>query len=48
MSTLLPLVGTTLLTIIVVLGLFKAAGLKRLEDLIPAPKTNERDRLRKE
>ena len=48
MWTLLALIGTTLMTIVIVLGLFKAAGLKRLEDLVPAPKTDERDRLREE
>lgn len=36
-----------LMTIVVVLGLFKAAGLKRLEDLIPT-KTDDPDRLRQE
>jgi hypothetical protein len=47
MWALLALVGTLLMTIVIVLGLFKAAGLKRLEDLIPA-KTDDRDRLREE
>jgi hypothetical protein len=49
MWTLLALAGTVLMTIVIVLGLFKAAGLKRLEDLIPTPsKTDEWDRLREE
>lgn len=47
MWTLLALIGTVLMTIVVVLGLFKAAGLKRLEDLIPA-KTDDRDRLQED
>ncbi|WP_314958255.1 hypothetical protein [Bradyrhizobium cosmicum] len=46
MWTLLALAGTMLMMIVITLGLFKAAGLKRVEDLIPAPgKTNEGDRL---
>jgi len=45
MWTLLVLIGTVLMTIVIVLGLFKAAGLKRLEDLI-LTKTDDRDRLR--
>ncbi len=49
MWTLLVLAGTVLMMIIVTLGLFKAAGLKRVEDLIPAPeKADEWDRLREE
>ncbi len=49
MWTLLVLAGTVLMMIVIVLGLFKAAGLKRVEDLIPAPeKTDEWDHFRKE
>jgi hypothetical protein len=49
MWMLLVLAGTVLMTIVTVLGLFKAAGLKRVEDLIPAPeKADEWDRLREE
>jgi len=49
MWTLLVLAGTVLMMIVIVLGLFKAAGLKRLEDLIPAPdKADEWDHFRKE
>ena len=49
MWTLLVLAGTVLMMIIVTLGLFKAAGLKGVEDLIPAPeKADEWDRLREE
>jgi hypothetical protein len=47
MWTLVALAGTVLMMIVIVLGLFKAAGLKRVEDLIPAPsKTDEWDRIR--
>ncbi|MET3907569.1 hypothetical protein ABID59_001910 [Bradyrhizobium sp. S3.3.6] len=49
MLTLLVLAGTVVMMIVVTLGLFKAAGLKRVEDLVPAPeKTNESDQLREE
>jgi hypothetical protein len=46
MWTLLVPVGAALISTIVVLGLFKAAGLKRAEDLIPPPGEDEWDRLR--
>ena len=46
MWTLLMPVVAALITTIVVLGLFKAAGLKRVEDLIPSPQEDEWDRLR--
>ncbi|MCK1714591.1 hypothetical protein [Bradyrhizobium sp. 143] len=47
MLTLVVLAGTVLMMVVITLGLFKAAGLKRVEDFIPAPeKTNEWDRLR--
>jgi len=39
-------VAAALISTIVVLGLFKAAGLKRPEDLIPPPQEDEWDRLR--
>ena len=45
MWTLLMPVAAALITTIVVLGLFKAAGLKRVEDLIPPPQEDEWDRL---
>jgi hypothetical protein len=49
MWTLLILAGTVLMMIVIIPGLFKAAGLKRVEDLIPAPsKGDERDRIREE
>lgn len=42
MLTLVVLAGTVLMMVVITLGLFKAAGLKRVEDFIPAPeKTNE-------
>jgi hypothetical protein len=44
--TLLMPVAAALITTIVVLGLFKAAGLKRVEDLMPPPPEDEWDRLR--
>jgi hypothetical protein len=46
MWTLLMPVAAALIITIVVLGLFKAAGLKRVEDLIPTPEEDEWDRLR--
>jgi hypothetical protein len=46
MWTLLVPVGAALITTIVVLGLFKAAGLKRVEDLIPSTQEDEWGRLR--
>ncbi len=46
MWTLLVPAAAALIITIVVLGLFKAAGLKRVEDLIPAPEEDEWDRLR--
>ena len=46
MWTLLMPVAAALITTIVVLGLFKAAGLKRVEDLMPPPPEDEWDRLR--
>jgi hypothetical protein len=46
MWTLLVPVGAALISTIVVLGLFKAAGLKRAEDLIPPAGEDEWDRLR--
>jgi hypothetical protein len=49
MLTLLVLAGTVLMMIVITLGLFKAAGLKRVEDLIPTPKkTDKWDRLHEE
>jgi hypothetical protein len=45
MWTLLVPVTAALISI-VVLGLFKAAGLKRPEDLIPPPQEDEWDRVR--
>ena len=49
MWTLLILAGTVLMMVVITLGLFKAAGLKRVEDLIPAPKkTDKWDRLHEE
>lgn len=43
----LLILGTVLLMVAITLGLFKAAGLKRVDDLIHAPeKANEWDRLR--
>jgi hypothetical protein len=49
MWILLVLAGTALMMIISIPGLFKAAGLKRVEDLIPAPsKVDEWDRIREE
>jgi hypothetical protein len=48
MWALLILAGTVLMMIVIVPGLFKAAGLKRVEDLIISPsKTDEWDHLRK-
>jgi hypothetical protein len=46
MWTLLVPVAVALIPTIVVLGLFKAAGLKRAEDFIPPPEVDEWDRLR--
>ncbi|MET4487004.1 hypothetical protein [Bradyrhizobium sp. LA7.1] len=49
MWTLMMLAGTVLMAVVTTLGLFKAAGLKRVEDLIPAPeKADEWDRMREE
>jgi hypothetical protein len=47
MWTLLVLVAAVLMATAIVLGLFKAAGLNRLEDLI-SPETHERDHLREQ
>ncbi|EIG62303.1 hypothetical protein [Bradyrhizobium sp. WSM1253] len=47
MLTLAVLAGTVLMMVVITLGLFKAAGLKRVEDFISTPeKTNDWDRLR--
>jgi len=49
MLTLAVLAGTVLMMVVITLGLFKAAGLKRVEDLIPAPsKADEWDRIRED
>ena len=49
MWTLLILAGTVLMMVVITLGLFKAAGLKRVEDFIPArERADEWDRLREE
>lgn len=49
MLTLVVLAGTVLMTVVITLGFFKAAGLKRVEDFIPAPlNADERDRIREE
>jgi hypothetical protein len=49
MWTLLALAGIVLRMIVIIPSLFKAAGLKRVEDLIPWPsKTDEWDRTREE
>jgi hypothetical protein len=46
MWTLLAVPVAAALISTIVLGLFKAAGLKRAEDLIPPPEEDEWDRLR--
>lgn len=48
MWTLLWVVGTVLVTVVISIGAFRAAGLKRLEDLIPPSKTTKWDHLREE
>ncbi|WP_187437524.1 hypothetical protein [Bradyrhizobium rifense] len=49
MWTLLILAGTVLMMVVITLGLFKAAGLKRVEDLVPARESaDEWDRIRRE
>ncbi|MCK1480491.1 hypothetical protein IVB27_38605 [Bradyrhizobium sp. 197] len=48
MWTLLVLIGTVLMTIVIVLGLFKAAGLNRVEDLIPAPSKTDNEPVHEE